>query len=448
MTLHQPDPVFKDTASSFQPESYVRRDRELIHTLRTGVLDIESRIDLSGASLPGGTSETVNAKGDWWRSYLEGTRPRPRNPSRGVLRAVDLFCGIGGLALGVKQLAAEMGSALVSELICDLDEEAADVYAANHSTRFRSTESVTALIDFRVEEWAKRASFVYEPEIVNPDINERLASIDLIMAGPPCQGHSNLNNHTRRTDKRNELYMTVPAFTAAVDARMAIIENVPAVVRDRSQVVETARALFESAGYRVESGILAADAMGWPQTRQRFFMVAHRNEQPIPLGIIAEMLAEDRPRSLMWAIKDLQDATGPHFLDQPAELSDENRSRIDWLFDNDRYELPPPERPPSHRNGTSYRSVYGRMREEHPAPTLTTGFLSPGRGRYVHPTRRRTLTLREGARIQGFPNTYCFVTNSRKPPSRTRVAQWIGNAVPMPLGYAAALSLLAADRPR
>jgi DNA (cytosine-5)-methyltransferase 1 len=211
-------------------------------------------------------------------------------------------------------------------------------------------------------------------------------------------------------------------------------------------VVETARALFESAGYRVESGILAADAMGWPQTRQRFFMVAHRNEQPIPLRIVAEMLAEERPRSLMWAIEDLQDTTSPHLLDQPADLSDHNRSRIDWLFDNNGYELPPPERPPSHRNRTIYRSVYGRMRGEHPAPTLTTGFLSPGRGRYVHPTRRRTLTLREAARIQGFPDTYRFVANPANPPPRTKIAQWIGNAVPMPLGYAAALSLLAVDQ--
>ncbi|MXW69195.1 MAG: DNA cytosine methyltransferase, partial [Acidimicrobiia bacterium] len=103
-------------------------------------------------------------------------------------------------------------------------------------------------------------------------------------------------------------------------------------------------------------------------------------------------------------------------------------------------------RPPSHQNGTSYGSVYGRMLEDRPAPTLTTGFMSPGRGRYVHPTRRRTLTLREAARIQGFPDNYRFVVTPKDPPQPTRIAQWIGNAVPMSLGYAAALSVLAVDQ--
>ena len=71
--------------------------------------------------------------------------------------------------------------------------------------------------------------------------------------------------------------------------------------------------------------------------------------------------------------------------------------------------------------------------------------MTPGRGRYVHPTRRRTLTPREAARLQGFPDTYRFVTDPRCPPSRAKLAKWIGDAVPMPLGYAAALSSVGGD---
>ena len=70
--------------------------------------------------------------------------------------------------------------------------------------------------------------------------------------------------------------------------------------------------------------------------------------------------------------------------------------------------------------------------------------MTPGRGRYIHPTRRRTLTPREAARIQGFPDNYRFVTDPRKPPTRSKLAKWIGDAVPMPLGYGAALSVLGA----
>lgn len=434
MRGHQPD-LFSST------EEFSLKGNKLNHTYRCGEIAVDSWI-------PAGTRGlfTADLKGEWWTAYLEGVVPQS-DLGGGVLRTADLFCGPGGLALGVKQLATELGIEIVSELICDQDENAVDVYTANHCSRLRSIRSVTSLVDFHFRNWADRAAFSYEPEIVDPLIADRLPDIDLVMAGPPCQGHSNLNNHTRRTDKRNELYMTVPAFAVASSARMAVIENVPAVVRDRSQVVATARALFESSGYKVETGVLAADAMGWPQTRKRFFMVAHRQANPVPLAAVANLFADPKPRSVLWAIGDLVDEIGADLMHSVSALSTENRSRIDWLFENEGYELPSPERPPSHRQGTSYLSVYGRMRGDRPAPTLTTGFLSPGRGRYVHPTRRRTLTLREAARIQGFPDSYRFVADPTNPPSRTKLAQWIGNAVPMPLGYAAALSVLAVDPP-
>ena len=126
-----------------------------------------------------------------------------------------------------------------------------------------------------------------------------------------------------------------------------------------------------------------------------------------------------------------------------SELSETNQARIDWLFDNDEYELGLAERPESHQKGTTYTAVYGRMRKDGPAPTLTTGFMSPGRGRFTHPTQRRVLTPREAARVQGFPDTYRFIADPANPPFRTQLAKWIGDAVPMPLGYAAALAAFA-----
>ena len=87
-------------------------------------------------------------------------------------------------------------------------------------------------------------------------------------------------------------------------------------------------------------------------------------------------------------------------------------------------------------------SVYGRLKPESPAPTITTGFMTPGRGRFIHPTERRTLSPLEAARLQGFPDTYDFRDPAGGPPSSLKLAKWIGDAVPMPLGYAAALSAL------
>jgi len=269
-----------------------------------------------------------------------------------------------------------------------------------------------------------------------------LNGLDLVLAGPPCQGHSNLNNKTRRSDPRNALYLTAPAFTVAVGARMCIIENVPSVVKDETRVVQTTIELFESEGYTVTSGSITASDLGWPQARTRHFLVARKDRPPVDLAEVSALLS-DEPRPIWWAISDLEDAlVGDDFMALQSELSKENRSRIDWLFDNDEYELALSERPDCHKHGTTYTSVYGRLRKHLPAPTITTGFLSPGRGRFTHPTRRRALTPREAARLQGFPDTYRFMTGLTAAPGRRQLSKWIGDAVPMPLGYAAGLAAL------
>jgi len=424
-------------------ERFERQGARVVHTLGLGALDLRSCVEPPETTVQGG-GDRRDPKGEWWRAYLVGARPAPvAGPaSNRRLRAVDLFCGTGGLALGVAQIAAELGTRVVTELVADSDAGAVGVYAANHDARIRCTKSVTSLIDYRVRGRATDAGFVYPPEILDPRLAAAVGGVDVVMAGPPCQGHSNLNNRTRRSDRRNAFYLTVPAFAVAADARMAIIENVPDVEHDDRQVVDTAQRLFEAAGYGVVRGTLRADAMGWPQTRRRSFLVARRDADPIPLDIVADVLADSEPRTIEWAIGDLLDREECDVMDAASEMILDNRERVDWLFDNDEYDLPNAQRPECHRGGTTYGSVYGRMRPDKPAPTITTGFMTPGRGRYVHPTRRRTLTPREAARIQGFPDTYRFVTDPRHPPTRKDLAKWIGDAVPMPLGYGAALSAL------
>lgn len=421
-------------------ETFQRTRRSLVHSLRVGSLGVRSQVDEAEGC--GG-----DAKDGWWRSYLAGEVPQSLAGEASALKSVDLFCGPGGLATGVRQLAAELGAGLIADLIVDEDEEALDVYTSNHEVRRRSSTSVSSLVDFGIRRRKGRAEFLYPPDLVASRAAEEVEAVDLVMAGPPCQGHSNLNNHTRRDDPRNGLYLAVPAFTLAVRAPVCIIENVPAVLHDSESVVEVAEQLFNDAGYQVETGVLSLARMGWPQRRRRHFMIARRDAAPIPLKVVAEVLEDAFTRSLWWAISDLEDVENPGYLDEPSELSPANVARIDWLFENDEYELALPERPESHRNGTTYRSVYGRLRRDEPSPTITTGFMSPGRGRYVHPTRRRGLTAHEAARLQGFPDSYRFVADPSRPPSRSKLAKWIGDAVPMPLGYAAALSAFGAGLP-
>lgn len=419
-------------------DCYAQDGAELIHRLSVGELTIEATRPADGCE--------EDAKSAWWRSYLRGVEPTPLASSGARLRMADLFCGPGGLANGVRHLCAEVGVDLVSEFVADQDEEATVVHAANHASRRRSSASITQLVDYSIRYGRDGASYVYPPELVDSELANALRGVDLVLAGPPCQGHSNLNNQTRRADPRNELYLTVPAFALAVGAPMCIIENVPAVLNDSRRVVETAQQLFQSEGYSVTTAVLSASDMGWPQARKRHFLVARRDRDPVDLRVVSALLG-DEPRSVWWAIADLEDATGGGLMQQVTTLSDQNRARIDWLFDNDQHELDLAERPESHRGGTTYTAVYGRLRKDQPAPTITTGFMSPGRGRFTHPTRRRVLTPREAARLQGFPDTYRFVTDPGRPPARSQLAKWIGDAVPMPLGYAAALAALGSGLP-
>ena len=431
--------LFPRAVSAEEFEIYGSR---LIHRLEMGGAAVRSSVEAGPSLTSEETLSNGDVKGAWWKSYLAGAVPFSPERAGSVLGVVDLFSGAGGLALGVRQLAAEMGRTVVTELIADQDTAANTVYAANHDTRLRSRASVSSFVDFRLRGWEQDAAFVYPPEMLVPAIAEAAQDIELLIAGPPCQGNSNLNNWSRRDDKRNELYLTVPAFAVAAGARNVVIENVPGVVHDYSSVVQTAEHLFEAAGYQVTSGVLAAHEMGWPQARRRFFMVACRDHRPIPLAEVARMLSDDRRRSVMWALGDLPAAGADDLLGRPTVHSPVNQRRIDWLFANNAYNLPTSERPVCHRNGTTYGAVYGRMKPDEPAPTITTGFMSPGRGRFVHPTERRAITAREAAVLQGFPYNYQFTTDPENPPTRSQLAKWIGDAVPMPLGYAAALSAL------
>jgi DNA (cytosine-5)-methyltransferase 1 len=390
-----------------------------------------------------GTAD-ADSKGEWWRAYLRGMKPEVAESSYAgrTVRTIELFCGPGGLALGFEQACAELGLRSKSLAAVDQDIEAVSVYRKNHDTQMTTTESVSSLVDYQIRGTRGEARFHYEPELIKSEWRDLAGCVDVILAGPPCQGHSNLNNQSRRTDRRNDLYLTVPAIAVAVGAPVVIIENVPSVVHDRLGVVAATIALLEDAGYTVTTGVLNAAKMGWPQTRSRFFLVARRDTAPFEIESVSASLA-DEPRSILWALEGLEDLSGGHFMEAQAEFSEENLRRIDWLFDNEMYDLSLSERPECHQEGTTYKAVYGRLHPDRPAPTITTGFMTPGRGRYIHPTRRRVLTPREAARLQGFPDTYDFQPNPPAVPFKTKLGKWIGDAVPMPLGYGAGLAAIA-----
>jgi len=84
-----------------------------------------------------------------------------------------------------------------------------------------------------------------------------------------------------------------------------------------------------------------------------------------------------------------------------------------------------------------FKDVYGRMWWEEPAPTITGGCINPSRGRFLHPTQNRAITLREAALLQSFPKNYRFSLSR----GRYAAAVMIGNALPPKLAACHALSL-------
>jgi len=313
-------PAAASSGTSAIQRSFRRDGAALVHSVKLPGSRLESSLPLPPSRINGAHSDP---RAQWMREYLLGALPSPvLTRDLPPLRTVDLFCGAGGFSLGIRQLAAEAGRGAVTELAADIDEEALSVFGAHHPTRICYGRSVTSLVDFRLRGRGAGASFAYEPEVTDRSVRTVVAGVDLVAAGPPCQGHSNLNNRSRRDDRRNRLFLTVPAFAVAAKARAVAIENVPAVVHDRNRVVQTARSLLEKSGYVVMEAVLAADALGWPQTRRRYFLVASRIGRPLCLQALTEGFRAE-PLSVSWAL-DGADRVDPEAdpMRQLSELSE------------------------------------------------------------------------------------------------------------------------------
>lgn len=397
------------------------------------------------------TSEPDDAFAAWWKDFLLG-RFKWDDPTADPLNVVDLFCGSGGFGMGASLAARTFGKRAVFRVIADADAPAMDAYARTMPVRRKISDSLATIVDYSVDRYGEIAKFDYPPEVLHDDLSSEAGNVDLLIAGPPCQGHSNLNNHTRRDDPRNDLFVATAAIAVALQAKVVVIENVPSVVRSHGEVVRLARQLLESEGYAVDEQILRMDDLGGWQTRSRYFMIAALGCPPEMIHGCVEQwtkahspegTGKRRPLSALWAIEDLQDINGETVFDNPPVQGPDNIRRINYLFDKDLDDLPLSERPDCHKDGTTYKSVYGRMFLDKPAPTITTGIGTPGQGRFIHPTRPRLITPHEAARVQCFPDGYGFLS-PKGSTSRKALAKWIGDAVPPLLGMTAVCAAIRA----
>lgn len=358
-------------------------------------------------------------------------RPPAPNGASPVVSIVDLFCGCGGLTLGAWDAVRESGRQLDLRLAVDFAEMPLRVYRSNvHADSWRvRRDDVCKLLDGELSAAATPKERFWKG---------RVGPLQLLVAGPPCQGHSDLNNSTRRKDPRNKLYLRVIRAAEIFQPAALVIENVPTVIHDRKNVVAVSKERLSALGYTTVDSMVQISSLGVPQLRKRHVLVATQGTA-FDFGQLPHCDKLATVGSFVAGLEDEPDACDEPYY-QPSRMSPDNRKRVKFLFERDLFDLPNAQRPECHRDKQhSYISMYGRMHWDRPAQTITSGFGSMGQGRFVHPRRQRTLTPHEAARLQGFPDFFDFSEAT----GVTALREMIGNAVPPQLCAAIVTQLIA-----
>ena len=354
---------------------------------------------------------------------------------RRKVNVVDLFCGAGGMSLGVDIGLKELGYEPRQLAAFDKDRLALSHLSKVFRPLYAKSCDVNDLIEYTIDHSPNQSSFISPPKLLDGRLSQFRNKVDLLIGGPPCQGHSSLNNATRGFDSRNLLYYVMPAMALALNVPVVLIENVRRIESSAENVTQGARSIFEAAGYNVYESVLGAVDYGVAQTRVRHFMLATKTpvesfelrleclkQSPLSFDDINSNLSPLQYHSTMLEI-------------EPSGISEENRERIKFLHSDASYNLPNELRPDCHKDGHTYPSVYGRINGSSPAQTITSGFGSPGRGRFIHPHLPRLINIREASRLQGIPDWY-WESAEDVGFKRATFYKTVGDAVPPALASA------------
>jgi DNA (cytosine-5)-methyltransferase 1 len=369
------------------------------------------------------------------------------------LRAVDLFCGAGGLTQGFRDAGYQVTFAL------DKDRDSVATYRRNHPDTHVERASITDVTPGEIRSMAG-------------------GPVDVVIGGPSCQGFSTSARRSdkwhRKDDERNHLWIHMLTVVGHLRPRAFLMENVPGLVYwKEGEFGEQILRGFQQLGYTVAHQILLAADYGVPQRRRRLFMVGllgdvpFRFPDPTHLGAwrrdrLAASEEERKRRGLLrhiscWeAIGDLP-AIGPGDegdLDHPMPyapirltpfmrrmrgddqmvhghtvhpLSQEHRTLIEHVPPGGTWRDVPPHLLPDRFRGmrrTDSTNLLGRLEPMLPAYTITAQFTNVTVGCNTHPYEPRPLSIREGARLQTFPDSYRFEG------AFTSQVRQIGNAVP------------------
>lgn len=321
---------------------------------------------------------------------------------RATLKFADLFCGAGGFTQGMED------AGLKCVLGVDFEKNCTDAYRINHP------DHECLRVDLSSEENQQA-------------VGERLQKekIDLIVGGPPCQGFSifgkrrfvNTKKHDVGSDKRNNLVFAFANVVRIASPRWFIMENVPGITSARDgEYIKEIKAYFSSLGYRLDSRIINAADYGAPQLRHRFLLIGTKSNLmfpwPKPKYYEKPESWQQPYRTVGEALMDLvDDSTRLRFKNHnPPRHNAIVSGRMAYIPEGGKMDVEklPPELSlgvKTKAKVSNYSKVFFRLNRALPAPTVV-----PGHNAFpVHPTLNRTLTVREAARLQTFPDSYEFV---------------------------------------
>ncbi|NUN85520.1 MULTISPECIES: DNA cytosine methyltransferase [Lachnospiraceae] len=346
-------------------------------------------------------------------------------------KAIDLFCGAGGLSTGLKKSGFRLC------LGVDIDEKALKTYKCNLKRTKVLKEDIKKVTGERITELT--------------GINRR---DNFLLAGcPPCQGFSSLGKRDAN-DEKNELVYEYIRIINELEPSFILMENVPGMSTGVGKEIfkNVVKELEEN--YHVEYATLNAADFGVPQIRKRLVLHGIRNDVYANLGLDKEKQKilpksthskEKKKGYRKWvtvrkAIFDLPIlGAGESYDDgiiknhKARSLSETNIERLQEirLHGGNREMISEELQLECHKKeNVSYTDTYGIIDPDKPAPTITSGCTIISKGRYCHPTQNRGLSIREAARLQSFDDKFEFQGNMGE------MSLQIGNAVPPKLAQA------------
>ncbi|MBS0951666.1 DNA cytosine methyltransferase [Lactiplantibacillus plantarum] len=339
------------------------------------------------------------------------------------INAVDLFCGVGGLTHGLEQTGINVVAGI------DIEEKCRFPYEQNNHAKF---------IQGDLKEISSKTI---------EDLYPTNTDIKMLAGCAPCQPFSSYSYRYKGTDasiNKLDLLDTFGRIVKDILPDIVSMENVPQLAKE--PIFDKFIAMLDSLNYKIHWHIVFAPKYGVPQKRKRLVLLASRVAE---VDLIPPIFDENNYPTVRETI-----GTLPHIksgaicltdsMHKSVKLSALNLRRIKqsvpggtWHDWDDDLLLEAYKK----KSGQSYTAVYGRMKWDEPAPTITTKFYGYGNGRFGHPEQNRALSYREGSMLQTFPQEYIFFDN-KHPISTRELGVMIGNAVPVKLGAVIGKSIL------